>query len=73
MPAVFTHQHFGEFARIGQIAVMAQTNAVRGVDVKRLRVMGTVGACGGIAHMADADVALELQHVLLLENIAHQS
>ena len=34
--------------------------------------MRAVGAGGGIADVADADIALELDHVLLLKHIAHQ-
>ena len=34
--------------------------------------MRTVAPSCGIAHVAYADVALELEHVLLLEHIAHQ-
>ncbi len=73
MPAVFPHQHFGEFARIGQIAVVAETDAVGRIDVEGLRIVGAVGAGRRVADMADADVALELEHVLLLKHIAHQA
>ncbi len=52
-------------------------DAVRGVTFtlghERLGIVGAVGSCRRIPHMSDADVALELQHVLLLEHIAHQT
>src|ERR1700692_71207 len=72
MPAIFAYEHFGELTRVRQIAVVAETNAVRRIDVERLRVLGAVGACGWVAHMSDADVAFELEHVLLLKYIADQ-
>ena len=73
MPAILAHQYFGEFARVGQVAVVAEANSVGRIDVKRLCVVCAVAAGRRIAHMTDADVALELQHVLLLEHIAHQT
>ena len=66
-------QHFGQLARIGQIAVVRQADAVGRIDVERLRFGGAVAAGGRITHVADADVAPELEHVLLLEHIAHQA
>ena len=73
VPAVFPHQHFGEFASIGQIAVVAETDAVGRIDIERLRIVGAVGTGRRIADVADADVALEFDHVLLLKHIAHQA
>ena len=58
---------------VGQIAVVRQADAVGSIDVERLRLGGAVAAGGRIAHVADADVARQLQHVLLLEHIAHQA
>ncbi len=58
---------------VGQVAVVAEANAVRGVHVERLRVVRAVRARRRVAHVADADVALELEHVLLLEHVAHQA
>ena len=73
MAAVFALEHFAQFARVGEIAVVREADAVRRVHVERLRFGGAVAAGGGITHMADADVALELLHVVLLEDIAHQA
>src|SRR4029077_2739315 len=70
--SIFANQHFGEFARIGEVAVMAETNAVGRIDVEGLRVVRAVGACGRVADMSDSDIAAKLEHVLLLEHIAHQ-
>ncbi len=72
MAAVLAHQHLGKFARVRQVAVVAETNAVRRVHVERLRVIRAVCAGGGIADVPDPDVALEFEHVLLLKHIAHQ-
>ena len=52
---------------------MRQADAVGGVDVEGLRLGGAVAAGGRVAHVADADVALQLEHVVLLEDIAHQA
>jgi hypothetical protein len=71
--AILAHQYLGELARVGEIAVMAQTKAVRRVHVERLCVVRTVGAGGGVADMPNANVAPQLEHVLLLKHIAHQS
>ena len=73
MAAVFALEHFGQLARIGEIAVVREADAVRRVHVEGLRFGGAVAPGRGIAHMAHADVALELLHVVLLEHIAHQA
>ena len=73
VPAIFANQHFGQFGGVGQIAVVAEADAVGRVDEKRLRFGGGVAAGGGIADMADADVALQRQHVAMLEHIPHQA
>ena len=61
------------FDRVGQVAVVREADAVRRIDVERLRLGGAVAAGRRVAHVADADVALELQHVPLLEHVAHQA
>ena len=44
--------------RVGQVAVVDEHDAVRRVDVERLRLFLAVGVAGGrIAHLAEADVA----------------
>ena len=71
--AVFALEHFAELARVGEIAVVREADAVGRIHVEGLRFGGAVAAGGGITHVADADVALELQHVVLLEDVAHQA
>ena len=71
--AVFALEHFAEFARVGQVAVVREADAVWRVHVERLRFGGAVAAGGRVAHVAHADVALELLHVVLLEHVAHQA
>jgi hypothetical protein len=73
VPSIFPNQHLGQLASIGQIAVVSQADAVRRIDVEGLRILRTVGTGGGVTNMADADVALELEHVLLLKHIAYQA
>ena len=73
MTEVFADQHFRELGGVRQVAVVPEADAVRRVDVERLRFGGGVAARGRIAHVADADVALQAQHVALLEDVAHQA
>ncbi len=73
VPAVLADQHLGQLDRVGQVAVVREADAVGRVHVERLRLGGAVAAGRGIAHVADADVALQLQHVALLEDVAHQA
>jgi len=73
MPPVLMDEDGGQLRGVGEIAVMRKTNAVGRIDVERLGFGGAVAACGRIAHMADADVALQLHHVMLLKDVAHQA
>ena len=73
MAPILADQDLGELGGVGEVAVVAEADAVGRVDVERLRLGGAVAAGGRVAHVADADVALELEHVVLLEHIAHQS
>jgi hypothetical protein len=66
-------QHLGELGRVGQVAVVAEADAVRRVDVERLRLGDPVAAGGRIADVADADVALEVEHGLLVEDVPDQA
>src|SRR5262249_24498265 len=70
---VFADQDLGELCGGGEIAVVAEADAVGRVDVEGLRLRGAVAAGGRIADVADAHVALELEHVVLLEDIAYQA
>ena len=70
---VLAHQHLGQLRGVGQIAVVGQADAVGCIDVERLRLRGAVTAGCRIAHVTDADIAGQLEHVLLLEHVAHQA
>ncbi len=70
---VLADQYLGELGSVRQVAVVTEADAVRRIDHERLRFRRTVAACSGIADVADADVALEAQHVALLEDVAHQA
>ena len=37
MAAILANQHFGELGGVGEIAVVAEADAVRRIDVERLR------------------------------------
>ena len=71
--AVLTEQVRLQGLEVGQVAVVRQGDAVRGVDVHGLRLGGARRAGSGIAHMADADVADQLFNVMLLEDVLHQA
>ena len=73
VPAFLARQHVGQLGGVGQIAVVRQADAVGRIDVKRLHFGGAVTTRGRIADMADARVAAQLEHVMLLEDIAHQA
>src|ERR1043165_9493217 len=60
-------------SRIGEVAVVREADAVRRIHVEGLGFGGAVAAGGRIAHVAHADVALELEHVMRLEHVAHQA
>ena len=71
--AILADQNLGELGGVGEVAVVAEADAVRSVDVEGLRLRGAVAAGRRVTHVADADVTLELEHVVLLEDIAHES
>ena len=60
-------------AALVRLPLCAEADAVGRIHVERLRLGGAVAAGGRIAHVADADVAGELEHVPLLEHVAHQA
>src|SRR4029077_3607751 len=49
-----------------------EADAVGRVDVEGLRLGGVVAAGGRVAYVANADIALEPEHVVLLEHVADQ-
>ncbi len=73
VPAVLAYQRAGQFRGIGQVAVVGEADAVGRVDVERLGLGGALAAGGRVANVADADIALELKHVTLLEHVPHQA
>ena len=63
-------QHRG----IRQVAVVHQHDAVRRVDVERLRLLLAVGVAGGrIAHLAEPDRAGQPAHVAGAKDVAHHA
>ncbi len=59
---------------IGEVAVVGQHQAERGIHVERLGLGGIMGrARGGIAHMGDAPIALQVPHVARAKHVAHQT
>ena len=42
-------------------------------DIERLRLPGTVAPCGRITNVSDSNIAPQLEHVILLEDIPHQA
>jgi hypothetical protein len=73
--AVVAGKQFGlQRLRIGEVAVVHQHDAVRRVDVERLRFFLAVGvAGGGVAHLAQARVAGQAAHVAGAEHVAHHA
>ena len=62
-----------QLRRIRQVAVVREADSVWRVDVKRLRLRRTRATGRRIPRVADADVALEAQHMPFLEHVADQS
>ena len=59
---------------VGEVAVVRQHDAKGGADVKGLGFSGAACvACGGIAHMGDARVAVQIAHVAGAEHFAHHA
>src|SRR5262249_15346292 len=70
--AVFAGEDLGELGGVGEVAVVTEADAVGGVDVEGLCLRGAVATGGRVAHVPEAHVALELDHVVLLEHVAYQ-
>ena len=73
MPAIFTNEHFGKLARVREVAVVGEHDAVRRVHVERLRFADAIATGRGVAHVADAGVAPQLEHVVLAEDVADEA
>ncbi|VFT76174.1 Uncharacterised protein [Klebsiella aerogenes] len=72
MAAFFFKQLFTQLVRIGQVAVMRQCDAIRRVNVKRLRLGGAGAARRRITHVANTHIALHTLHVAGFEYVAYQ-
>jgi hypothetical protein len=59
--------------RVDEIAVVRERDAVRRVDVERLRLGRAFRTCGWIAAVADADVAAKAEHRLAREHVADEA
>src|SRR5690606_11092465 len=71
--AVFPRQEVGELVEIREVAVVRQANAIRRVHVERL-CLGSVRTSGGrVAHVTQAHIAGQLQHIALAEDIADKA
>ena len=63
----------GQLLDVGQVAVVRQGDAIRRVDVERLR-FGRAGATRSrVAHVANAHMADQTLHVALLEHVTYQA
>lgn len=72
--AVDAVERLTQLAPVGQVAVVGEHDAERGVDVERLGLfLAGAGAGGGIADLADARGARQGTHVARAEYVAHQA
>ncbi len=72
VPTIDVEQLVGEFARVGQVAVVHQHDAVRRVHVERLSLLLLLGVAPcGIAHVAQAHRAEQAAHVAGAVRLAH--
>ena len=63
-----------ERVRIGQVAVVHQHQAKRGIHIKRLCFFFAEGvACCGVAHLPQTTVARQAAHVARAEHVAHHA
>ena len=73
MAEVVAREFVGELRGVGQVAIVGDDEAVGRVDVERLRLGAGAGAGGGVAHVADGDVAAQLGHAAVVKDVAHES
>ncbi len=73
MAEIFFEQAFFQGFRIGEIAIVGEDDAIGRIHIEGLGFFHRVGEpSGGIANMAHAHVALQLPHILGLEDVLHQ-
>ena len=70
-PVALYDQPF-ELRGVHEVAVVGQRDAVGRIDVKRLGFRHADTPRRGVPDMSQSHVALQPQHVLVLENVAHQ-
>jgi hypothetical protein len=70
---LFADEHVGKLCGVREVPIVAEHDAVRRIHVERLRLGDVIAAGGRVAHVTDADVAAQLEHVLLTEDIAHEA
>src|SRR5262245_30731455 len=70
---ILAHQYLGELGHVGEITVVTKADAVGRVHIEGLRFGSAVTSRRRITNVPDAIVALQLQHVPLLEDIPHQA
>jgi hypothetical protein len=73
MSPILLDKHCLELVRVGEVTVVGQANAVGRIDVEGLGLGRFQGACRRVAAMADADIAPQFVHVLLLEDVTDES
>ena len=74
MTTVDVEQLRGQFTGVGEVAVVDEGDAVRRIDIERLRLLLVGGVTlGGLTHVSEAHVAGQVAHVpraIRLANLA---
>ena len=73
VPAILPCQEIGKASIVSQVAVVRETNTVRGIDVKGLRFRRLGAPCGRVTNVSHADIAGQAQHVARMEYVANQA
>ncbi len=72
VPQILTEQLVLELGGIGKVSVMRQRKTEGGIYVKWLGLSDGVLAGSGVPHMPEPQIALEVAHMVRLEDITHQ-
>ncbi len=73
MPAILFRQKVGQLLVVHEVAVVRKTDAVRRIDVKRLRLRSLCTAGGRVTDVPHASVAGQAQHVACTEYVTDQT
>ena len=73
MTAILANEDLCELGGVRQIAVVPETDAVGRIHEEGLRFRGGIATGGRITDMTDADVALQCQHVPMLEDVTDET